>query len=385
MTIWTIARHELALRYRDKGSIVRNFLMPLLLIFILGSSLSGMDAFQQTERESRVVKVGVVQQDTGALNTAFDAWKKNEQVSKYAGFKRYVDRKELETELRDQRIDYGIIVPAREVTAQVPLKLVTIRGNDTIVNMTMDTLFDYFVSEIGTAQTAASLQPHKKIAYGSTKAVSAPNDTGGVVVGTTASRSVSAMQYYSVSILVMFLMYSGMSFGASMYKDKENRTLMRVMAAPIRPYQIALGKMLGHFIVGLAQSAVIVIVSRFVFRVEWHGGWGIISAVTVLLVFCSLCIGLLAVGWFKNQQTMFAFMQTLIISMVAVSGGYALIPSIQESLGVFTIPYWGMQSLLDMMMGKSAAQIYASVLKLSCMTGVIAVISFFLHRKAVVR
>ncbi|MDK8181946.1 ABC transporter permease [Paenibacillus sp. UMB4589-SE434] len=385
MTIWTIARHELALRYRDKGSNIRNFIMPVLLIFLLGSSLSGMEVFQQTEREIKVVKVGVVQQDTGALKKAFEAWTKDERVMKYAAFKSYSDRKELDNELKDQRVDYGIIVPAAEVSSRLPLKLVTIRGNDSVANMTMETMFEYFVSEMGAVQTIASLQPHEKIEFKPTETVSAVNATNGVVVGTTAGRSVSAMQYYSVSILVMFLFYTGLSFGASMYKDRENRTLMRMVAAPTRPYEIALGKMLGHFIVGLVQAAVIVFVSRFVFGVEWHGGLGIITAVAALIIFCSLCIGLLAVGWFKNQETMFSFMQTLIISMVAVSGGYVVIPSIQESIGIYTIPYWGMQSLLDMMMGKGSVQVFASVLKLSFITGIIAVISFLLHRKAVIR
>ena len=72
MSLWTIAKYEIIRKLRIRYVLLIQSLMPLLLIFILGSALSG--AFKVEDKAIKSVKVDIVQSDTGALSEGFHSF-----------------------------------------------------------------------------------------------------------------------------------------------------------------------------------------------------------------------------------------------------------------------------------------------------------------------
>lgn len=66
----------------------------------------------------------------------------------------------------------------------------------------------------------------------------------------------------SMGMFLMFMLLSSVNCVAIMMEDKQNYTMQRTYAAPVRAWQIALGQFVGGFIFGSLQIAVILLLTR---------------------------------------------------------------------------------------------------------------------------
>ena len=107
--------------------------------------------------------------------------------------------------------------------------------------------------------------------------------------------------------------------GMAMTRERERGTLENLLAMPVRPLEVMLGKVLPFIVVGYIQVAIILVAARFMFQVPIEGSITLLSGVAVLFIAANLCVGFtfstLAQSQMQAMQmSMFFFLPSLLLS-----------------------------------------------------------------------
>ena len=94
-------------------------------------------------------------------------------------------------------------------------------------------------------------------------------------------------------------------------REWERGTMEALLATPIRPGELLLGKIVPYFVLGMVAMALSVSLTVFVFRVPFHGSVPALTALSAAYLAVMLSLGLLISTVTKNQ---FAASQVAVIS-----------------------------------------------------------------------
>lgn len=83
------------------------------------------------------------------------------------------------------------------------------------------------------------------------------------------SRRMSTTTYFAASMAIFFLFFTAQFGVLSLLAERRQGTLTRLVAAPIPPWSIVLGKALGSFLLGIGAMAVLVVASTLLLGAEW--------------------------------------------------------------------------------------------------------------------
>jgi ABC-2 type transport system permease protein len=116
-----------------------------------------------------------------------------------------------------------------------------------------------------------------------------------------------------ILILVCALMTS-----ISIVREKELGTMEVLLASPLRPLQIIVGKVIPYVLLAVIDAVIIIILSYFVFRLPMQGNMFLLLAETILYVILALSLGIFISTSTESQQSaifisMFAFMLPTIL------------------------------------------------------------------------
>ena len=111
-------------------------------------------------------------------------------------------------------------------------------------------------------------------------------------------------------------------------REVERGTMETLLATPVRPIEVMIGKLTPYVLVGLIQASVILIVARLLFDVPMQGGWAALIVGLFLFIVGSLSLGFLISTVARNQ------LQAMQMSM------FYMLPSIL--LSGFLFPFRGM-------------------------------------------
>jgi len=111
-------------------------------------------------------------------------------------------------------------------------------------------------------------------------------------------------------------------------REVERGTMETLLATPVRPVEVMIGKLAPYVVVGLVQTAVILTLARGLFDVPMQGGWGALSVGVFLFIVGSLALGFFISTLATNQR------QAMQLSM------FYMLPSIL--LSGFLFPFSGM-------------------------------------------
>jgi ABC-2 type transport system permease protein len=111
-------------------------------------------------------------------------------------------------------------------------------------------------------------------------------------------------------------------------REQERGTMESLLATPVQPLEVMIGKLAPFVIVGMIQTALILIVARLLFGVPMEGGWPGLILGTTLFIIGSLGLGFLISTLTRTQ------LQAMQLSV------FYLLPSIL--LSGFMFPFRGM-------------------------------------------
>jgi len=118
---------------------------------------------------------------------------------------------------------------------------------------------------------------------------------------------------------VVLTMTMVMMTSIAMTRERERGTMENLLATPVRPLEVMLGKIVPYIVVGYVQVIVILTAAKFLFQVPMVGSLLLLSTVLVLFIATNLAIGFTFSTLAKSQMqamqmTMFFFLPSMLLS-----------------------------------------------------------------------
>jgi ABC-2 type transport system permease protein len=102
-------------------------------------------------------------------------------------------------------------------------------------------------------------------------------------------------------------------------RERERGTMENLLATPVRPFEVMVGKILPYIVVGYIQVSLILLAARFVFHVPMLGSLPLLYAVALLFIAANLAVGITFSTLAKNQlqavqMAFFFFLPSILLS-----------------------------------------------------------------------
>lgn len=387
MSIWTIAIYELKRYWRMKFLFVMLIITPLLLIFILGSALS--EDFRVTDRAIEPLDLYLYDADAKEISFALQQFLETEPIKEMIHV-HYVDSIErVEEAIKEREGQFGLMIPHgfnEAVMSRNEAELKLFLGYSQVKNRTAETIIRSFLDELNRVQATgavvAALSLGKNMMEESALSSSTSQDY--VISGKLhREKDFSAVQYYTSTMLIMFLLYTGLTAAISLVEEREKHTLERLHSLPITSYHIFLGKLLGNVLLAFIQAGIILVFTAMVYDVDWGESIGYIILILLLTIFASMGMALLVSFIFHNVKTLGSVFSAFIGVMTFIAGG--MVPHTEgvfATLQQFTVNYWAHQGLIQLMLGQEPSHIYHNLLYLFAIGLTLTLCSIGFYRKA---
>jgi len=118
---------------------------------------------------------------------------------------------------------------------------------------------------------------------------------------------------------VVLTMTMIMMTGLAMTRERERGTMENLLAMPVRPIEVMLGKIVPFIFVGYVQVAIILLAARFMFQVPFEGSLLTLSIAAILFIAANLAVGFTFSTFAENQLqamqlSIFFFLPSLLLS-----------------------------------------------------------------------
>ncbi|MNJ34561.1 ABC-2 family transporter protein [compost metagenome] len=393
MKLFTIAWFELRTLTRTRVVLLNLFLLPMVLIFILGSALTGnfADGTEASIETARVMIVEATSQPEGNaagsndIGLGLKEFLGSPLVGQRLQIEYIASREEAVEALTQREADYAVVIPQdfeQRVLAGMEAHWELIPGKDSMKNHVAEIIFQAYLDEVNRVQAAIiALGPNglreamgTAIALNSTYVETASlNDQG---------KMYSAFQYYAASMLIMFLLYSGLTASISLSEEKRNKTLYRLNAMPVSTLEIFTGKIAGNSLVAALQAAVIIGGTSLLYGVDWGNHLGLLILICGLVVMASMMLAIIITLLAKSSAVARSVVVTIIVVMTFLSGGFQPLPiELVQRLGEFTVNHWALQGTLRLMLGVGPAEVMPYILMLGLCCGLLLIAGIVSYRK----
>ncbi|HEY8572068.1 ABC transporter permease [Phenylobacterium sp.] len=105
----------------------------------------------------------------------------------------------------------------------------------------------------------------------------------------------------------------------SVTRETERGTMESLLSTPVEPLEVMVGKLAPYVGIGLVQTAIILLLARFLFDVPFQGGWAGLSLGVALFIVGSLALGFLISTVARSQlqamqMTVFYLLPSILLS-----------------------------------------------------------------------
>lgn len=102
-------------------------------------------------------------------------------------------------------------------------------------------------------------------------------------------------------------------------RERERGTMENLLATPVRPFEVMVGKIVPYVVVGYIQVTLILLAARWIFHVPLVGSLGLVYAVAFLFIAANLAVGITFSTLARNQlqavqMAFFFFLPSILLS-----------------------------------------------------------------------
>nr|MDT0661793.1 ABC transporter permease [Micromonospora sp. DSM 115978] len=376
-----IMAKDLRQHLRNSGLIVFAIALPLGLAFIFNLVLGDAG-------ERFTARYAVVDQDGGELARQFTEQTLRPLERDGVISLRAIDSPDEGDQLVDRReIDAAFVIPAgftADVEAGRPAELRVIGNVDSAiaVQVAREIGAAYAADRRGVALSLAAAgpaaTPDPTAAPGATpvpdpaaalaeRAAAARAPLAVAEDASAATRELDSRTYYAAGMAFFFLFFSLLFTVTGILDERAGGTLPRLLAAPIRPPAILLGKLASGVLIGVASMAVLVVASTLLLGASWGDPVGVAALIVAGVLAATGIMSVVAVYARTSEQA--SNWQSAIAMVLGVLGG-ALFPVAQLG-GLAEISYltphrWFLSGLAELAGGGSVGAVALPVTVLLC-------------------
>lgn len=120
---------------------------------------------------------------------------------------------------------------------------------------------------------------------------------------------------------VILLLISALMTSVSITREKEFGTMEVLLASPLNPFQIVIGKVIPYILIAFIDAGIILYLAKFVFKMPFEGSLILLILQCVLYVITALSLGIFISSLTSNQQiAMMLSLAALLLPTVLLSG-----------------------------------------------------------------
>ncbi len=403
--LWTLARKEVLLAFRDRGALISMLLTPFLLTLAIGAAFGGGG-----DQPLRNVPVLLLNRDQGALAAYVVEAFESEQVQGLVLAERVNDEAQARQRMDRDEVAALVILPA-DFSARL------LAAADPQAAADDPTLVEVYASpswRIGTAVTQAivaqvlegmhmgvrgiqaaigqlaqeaAAPPAQLAALGAALGqtmLEAPPPTRAAItleIDSAGYRPFRWLDYTAASMAVLFMMFTAMAGGRSLLHEREGGTLPRLLITPNPAPVILLGKMAGVAATGVLQM-VILWRATGLLGAYWGATWQAVLVTILALVFCATGLGALIAAWARTTAQAGALGTGITLAGAALSGSFfprMNLPGWVQTLSLLTPNAWGIEIFSRLQTGQclvDVAPYLAGTLALALVYYVVATLGF---------
>ena len=313
--IASLVRKEFYLIRQDRRMLVLSFITPILQVLLLGYAAT---------TDIRGSKIVVADMDRTAGSRDFIRKFSSTEYFRYAySADRYDD---VDDFLVTGKVSAALLIPpgfGNRILAGTPAPLsIVFDGTDAT---TASILLGY-ATQIVTSYSQAIRPQAGTVAGGGIPGEIVPEPR---VWYNPDLKSQYFMVPGVVALVLMIITMTLTSLG--IVKEKETGTLEQLMVAPIRPYQLILGKLIPFVLIGFTSVTIILTVARLWFDIPMRGHLITLYGLSGLFILTTLGLGLFISTIARSQQQAMLIAQFFFFMPFTFLGGFAFpIPNMPE-------------------------------------------------------
>lgn len=179
-----------------------------------------------------------------------------------------------------------------------------------------------------------------------------------------APRQPGALDYYSVVVTTMIILYSALSAGVLMEKERKGKTSVRLLASPVTKTEIFAGKIIGTLVLNSIFVVIVVLISKYMFRAYWGEHLFFVFLVLFTEIVFAVSLGL-GISYVVKGEASGAIIM-LIIQLAAFFGGsYFPIddtPGFMNMISHYSPLQWSNDAILQIIYANDWPAAYNAVL-----------------------
>jgi ABC-2 type transport system permease protein len=181
---------------------------------------------------------------------------------------------------------------------------------------------------------------------------------------------------------MMFLLFSLTSASTSLFEEKNEGTLKRLLCMPVNRAQILWSKYIYAIILGFVQLLVLFVFSWLLFGVEiWSNFFNLIIVIFASAA-AAVAFGMLITSFAKSLSQAGGISTLLILVMSAIGGSWfptSILPNWMQLLSKATLTYWSVEAFLQVLWR------HASFSGIALHVGILLTIAILINSYALIR
>jgi ABC-2 type transport system permease protein len=388
-----IAAKELRQRLRDRSAIFIAFVAPTLLAAIVtGAFGSGFGPNASDIHFSATI----ADADHSPISQAFAGVLRSPQLRKLVTPLRDASEDEARAAIDSRSTDVAFVIPRgfqAAVTSGQKASLTVIgRADLSIYQDIAQAIATSFTQQVSADRLAVftTLRSGAKVSNIAALAAEAAARQMPVQVKDAglATRPVSGANYFGPGMAMFFLFFTVGAGARSLFAEREQGTLQRLLAAPTGRGSIIAGKAGAVFVLGVCSMTSVYVAMRFLFGVSWGDPLAVLL-LTVLAVAAVMSIAAVVQTLAKTEQQAAAYGS--IVGMVfALAGGNFFplfqMPALVQKISALTPNGWALRGFTDIAYdGARAANLLPNFAAIASFAIVCGTIAWFNARRIAVR
>lgn len=421
--VLTITWKELLTNFRDRSGLILMFVAPFALILVIGAAFGGFS--DQSTPTIGQIPVILVNQDLGEFSTyMIDAFYSDE-LSDFVTPTLSTDETQARAAVDNDQAAAVVIIPSNfsesiypkalqnadfsgmsdEIAPEREKSTIEVYRNPSrpissgIIRSIVDTILDRFVS----GGLAAEINILQMIQTGLITPDQAPEM--GEKLGKEAAENTIETDFislkienysdeqkhvefdwltYSVpSMAILYLMFTINAAGRSILTEKNQGTLPRMLVTPTTATHVIGGKMLGAFLTGVLQMAVILFGGTLLYGIQWGSIPGLII-LTLAVVAAATGWSMIIAAFSRTPGQASAIGTAITLTFAAAAGNFlprGALPEWLQNASLITPNGWGLEGYTNLSIGNGFMSIVPAIVALFSMALILFFVSSLIFRR----
>jgi ABC-type uncharacterized transport system permease subunit len=163
-------------------------------------------------------------------------------------------------------------------------------------------------------------------------------------------RQLAWTTYFSAGMAILFLFFAAQSGMLSLFEERRDGTLARILAGPIRPATVLAGKALGSFVTASVAMTILVVATTLLIGADWGLPVGV-ALLVVAAIISAIGITTLVTSFFRTLDGAASASSAVAITLGILGGTFAPVsegPEAMATISLLTPHAWFLRGLAEL-------------------------------------